>query len=259
VKIAVLIKQTPDTAELPKVAAEDVSRGAVNTTMVINPWDEFAAEEAILLSERLDADAVAISLGAPEAVDALKHAIAMGVPEAVLVDNRTLQGSDLWTTAAALAGAVQAQGPVDMILTGRQSVDDNSGAVYAGVAVKLGCPLLTNVTKIVDVAAGSVTVERIVEGAQETIKAPLPAVISVAKEINEPRYPSFMGIRKANKAQIPTLSPGDLGIDSPGHTARWTNIRKPEVRRTQVQIIEGATAQEKAAKLVDVLLGEKIL
>jgi electron transfer flavoprotein beta subunit len=259
VKIAVLIKQTPDTAELPKVAAEDVSRGAFNTTMVINPWDEFAAEEAILLSERLDADAVAISLGAPEAVDALKHAIAMGVPEAVLVDNRESQGGDLWTTAAVLAAAVQAQGPVDIVLTGRQSVDDNSGAIFAGVAVKLGCPLLTNVTKIVDVADGTITVERGVEGAQETIKTSLPVVISVAKEINEPRYPSFMGIRKANRAQIPTLSPAELGISSPGHTAQWTNIRKPEVRRTQVQIIEGATVQEKAAKLVDALLAEKVI
>jgi electron transfer flavoprotein beta subunit len=98
-----------------------------------------------------------------------------------------------------------------------------------------------------------------VEGAQETIKAPLPAVISVAKEINEPRYPSFMGIRKANKAQIPTLTPAELGISSPGHTAQWSNIRKPEVRHTQVQIIEGATVQEKAAKLVDALLAEKII
>lgn len=258
-KIAVLIKQTPDTAELPKVAADDVRSGNIKTTMVINPWDEFAAEEAILLSERYGADAVAISLGPAAAVDALKHAIAMGVPEAVLVDNRGLEEADLWVTANVLAAAVQAQGKVEIILTGRQSVDDNSGALFAGVATRLGYPLLTNVSKIVEVAGGAITIERQVEGAQETIKAPLPVVISVAKEINEPRYPSFMGIRRANKASIPTLSPADLGVGPLVNQTEWANIRKPEVRRTQVQIIDGATVQEKAQKLVDALLAEKVI
>jgi electron transfer flavoprotein beta subunit len=259
VKIAVLIKQTPDTAELPKVAAEDVRSGDANTTMVINPWDEFAAEEAILLSERYDADAVAISFGPADAVDALKHAIAMGVPEAVLVDNAGLAGGDLWATASVLAAAVRAQGEVEIVLTGRQSVDDNSGALFAGVASRLGYPLLTNVSKIVEVTGGAVTVERQVEGAQETVKAPLPVVISVAKEINEPRYPSFMGIRRANKAPIPTLSPADLGVGALANQSEWVNIRKPEVRRTEVQIIDGATVQEKAQKLVDALLAEKVI
>lgn len=257
-KIIVLIKQTPDTAELPKVAAEDVQSGAVKTTMVINPWDEFAAEEAILLSERFDAEATAISLGAPGALDALKHAIAMGVPDAVLIDNSDLPNADLWTTAAALAAAIKTQGEVDLVLTGRQSVDDNSGALFAGVATKLGYRLLTNVVKIQQVSGGTITVEQLVEGAQETVSAPLPAVVSVAKEINEPRYPSFMGIRKANKAQIPTLTAAELGV-SPHNTTRWTHIRKPEVRRTQVQIIEGASVQEKAAQLVDALLAEKVI
>lgn len=258
-KIAVLIKQTPDTAELPKVAAEDVRSGNVKTTMVINPWDEFATEEAILLSERYDADAVAISLGPADAADALKHAIAMGVPQAVLVDNASFEGGDLWATASVLAAAVRAQGEVEIVLTGRQSVDDNSGALFAGVASRLGCPLLTNVSKIVEVADGAVIVERQVQGAQETVKAPLPVVISVAKEINEPRYPSFMGIRRANKAPIPTLSLADLGVDTPMNKSEWANIRKPEVRRTQVQIIDGATVQEKAQKLVDALLAEKVI
>jgi electron transfer flavoprotein beta subunit len=259
VRIVVLIKQTPDTAELPKVTAEDVQSGAIKATMVINPWDEFAAEEAILLSERYDAEATAISLGAPGAVDALKHAIAMGLPQAVLIDNTGVQGADLWTTAAILAAAVEAQGDIDLVLTGKQSVDDNSGAVFAGVAAKLGRPLLTNVTRIVAIKEGAVVVERSAEGVQETVSAPLPAVISVSKEINEPRYPSFMGIRKANRAQIPMVTPADLGLQGYTNQTQWTNIRKPEIRRTQVQIIEGATVQEKAARLVDALLAEKVI
>ena len=141
-KVAVLVKQTPDTAELPKVSADDVRSGSVKATMVINPWDEFAAEEAILLGERFDADSVAISMGSPDAVDALKHALAMGVGAAALVDNSAITGGDMWTTAAALAGAVKAEG-ADLVITGKQSVDDNSGAVYAGVAAKLGWPLIS--------------------------------------------------------------------------------------------------------------------
>ncbi len=257
-KVAVLIKQTPDTAELPKVSADEVISGAIKATMVINPWDEFAAEEAVLLSENHDADTVAIGMGDPDSVDALKHAIAMGVGEAVLVDNSDLKG-DMWTTAAALAAAVKSLGPVDLVLAGKQSVDDNSGAVYTGVASKLGMSLLVNVSKIVAIGGGTIKVERMVDGGQETVEVSLPVVISVAKEINEPRYPSFMGIRKASKAKIPVLSKEELGLNGADSQTRWSNIRKPETKKTSVKIIDGATVQEKAAKLADALLAEKVI
>ena len=258
-KIAVLIKQTPDTAELPKISAEEVRSGEVTATMVINPWDEFAVEEAIQLSERYDADAVAISLGTPEATDALKHAIAMGVHEARLIVKDEAGSGDLWATAAILAAAIRNEGDVDLVLTGKQSVDENSSSVFVGVARKLGYPLLTNVVKVVEIAEGRITVERLVEGAQETVTAPLPAVLSVGKEINEPRYPSFMGIRKAGRAQIPTLEAGELGVSETAARTHWANIRKPVVRKTQVRIIEGASVQEQAAKLADALLAEKVI
>lgn len=257
-KVAVLIKQTPDTAELPKVAAEDVAQGNVRATMVINPWDEFAAEEAILLADRYEYDTVAISLGTTDAVDALKHALAMGVAEAVLVEGAAGAG-DLWGTAAALAAAVAAQENVDLVLAGKQSVDDNSGAVFAGVASKLGYRLLTNVIRIVEVGDGILHAERQVDGGIEAVSIALPAVVSVSKEINEPRYPSFMGIRKANKAEIPVLQPSALGVNGVEARTSWSNIRKPDLRKTEVRILEGATVQEKAAALVDALLADKVL
>jgi electron transfer flavoprotein beta subunit len=258
VKVAVLVKQTPDTAELPKVSADDVRSGKVKATMVINPWDEFAAEEAILLGDRYDVDAVAISMGSPDAVDALKHALAMGVGAASLVDNNGLTGADMWTTAAALAAAVKSEG-AELVITGKQSVDDNSGAVYAGVAARLGWPLVSAVTKVVEIAGGRITVERMVEGAQETVSVPLPAVVSVGKEINEPRYPSFMGIRKASKANIPATPAASLGVASGSGKTQWTNIRKPEERKTECVMIDGASVEEKAAKLADALMAEKVI
>ena len=195
----------------------------------------------------------------PDAADALKHALAMGVGSAALIDTDGLSGGDMWTTAQALASAVKAQGDVDIVLTGKQSVDDNSGAVYVGVAQKLGFPLLTNVAKIVDIADGVITVERMVDGIQERVSAPLPVVVSVAKEINDPRYPSFMGIRKANRATIPSTSAADLGIGGAEGRTTWGNIRKPEERKTAVVIIEGDSVQEKAAKLADALMAEKVI
>ncbi|MCB0044985.1 MAG: electron transfer flavoprotein subunit beta/FixA family protein [Caldilineaceae bacterium] len=257
-KIAVLIKQTPDTAELPKVSAEEVKSGDVNATMVINPWDEYAAEEALLLDDRFGAGSVALSMGSEDATDALKHALAMGIGEAVLIDSSALGDADMWTTAAALAAAVKEQGDVELVLTGKQSVDGNSGALFAGVACKLGWSLLTNVAKIVDMGDGFITVERMVDGGQETVQAPLPAVVSVAKEINDPRYPSFMGIRKANRANIPVLTAADLGVSDVSAT-EWANIRKPEQVETEVVIIEGDSVAEKAAKLADAIMAEKVI
>ena len=133
-RIAVLIKQTPDTAELPSIPAEDVRKGDVRATLVLNPWDEYAVEEAILLNDRFDADAVALSVGGESALDALKHTIAMGLSEAKLIDKGELAGGDIWTTAAALAAAVRAEGDIDLVLTGKQSVDGNSSAIPVGVA-----------------------------------------------------------------------------------------------------------------------------
>ncbi len=257
-KVVVLVKQTPDTAELPKVTAEEVSTGAVQATMVINPWDEFAAEEAIQLEDRFDAETVALTLGRDGETDALKHALAMGIGSALLVEGAGVAG-DSWATASLLAAAIQAQAEVDLVLAGKQSVDDNSGSVYVGVATKLGYRLLSNVVKIVDVANGKLTAERLVDGVQETVEVDLPAVVSVAKEINDPRYPNFMGIRKAGRAKIPTLTAADLSVDLPAAKTTWSNIRKPEARSTEVTIIEGASAEEQAAKLADALLAEKVI
>jgi electron transfer flavoprotein beta subunit len=182
----------------------------------------------------------------------------MGVGEAALVDGSALGDADVWTVAEALSAAIKAQGDVDLVLTGKQSVDGNSGALFAGVACKLGWPLIVNVAKVVDVADGAITVERMVDGGQETVKVPLPVVVSVAKEINDPRYPSFMGIRKANRASIPVTAAADLGVSADNAT-QWTNIRKPEEKKTEVVMIDGETAQEQAAKLADALMAEKVI
>ena len=166
--------------------------------MVINPWDEFAAEEAVQLSENHDAETVAISLGNADSTDALKHALAMGVNEAILVDNSDLKG-DMWTTASALVAALKSVGDVDLVLTGKQSVDDNSGAVYVGIASKLGILAQQRLKNCWD-RRRQVKVERwSMAGRRQSI--PLPAVISVAKG-SAAALSSFMGIRKASQTRF---------------------------------------------------------
>ena len=197
-------------------------------------------------------------MGATTSADALKHALAMGVGEAVLVDSTGIP-VDVGATSAILAAAVRAQGDVDLVLTGKQSVDAGTGSVYVGVACKLGYPLVSNVVKIVTVDDGVIVVERVLDGRREKVSVPLPAVISVGKEINDPRYPSFMGIRKANRAEIPVVAAAELGGGDLGKNTVWTNVRRPESADAECVMIKGDTAQEVAARLVDALMGEKVI
>lgn len=260
----VCVKQTPDTAELPKISAAEATSGDIKATLVLNPWDEFAVEEGLLLQDRFGGDVTVMTVGPEKASEALKDAIARGVQKAVLLDDPAFAGSDAWGTATALAAAIKKNGAFDVVLTGKMSVDGNSGLVAPGLARKLGATLLTQVVKIVDVSGGKITVERQLEEGRETLSASLPAVVSVSKEINEPRYPSFMGIRKAAKAAIPTWKTGDLGLGANqvgevAALARWTDVRKPPARSTQCVLVKEASVEATAAKLADLLMAEKVI
>jgi electron transfer flavoprotein beta subunit len=144
-------------------------------------------------------------------------------------------------------------------------VDGNSGLVPAGIAVKLGVPFISQVAKVVDLTGESITVWRALDEGRQVVRVPLPAVISVSKEINEPRYPNFMGVRKASRMQYPTTCANDLpGLDVGRVGAgvaltTWTHLRKPLARQNRCQFIEGATAPEKAAALVERLVAEKVV
>ena len=244
-KIAVLVKQTPDSAELLKVSADDVNRGLVETTMTINPWDEHAVEEAVRLGERFGAESIAISMGVSTATDALRHALALGISNAILVNSSGIE-VDIDATAEILAGAVNSVENIDLVITGKQSVDAGTGSMPIAVACKLDAPLVTNVTKVVDVSDGRIIVERVIADVIETVSVPLPAVISVGKEINDPRYPSFIGIRNANRTEIPVIAASELAPNGIVKRTIWTNVRRTELSSNNCEMIEGANATEQA-------------
>lgn len=258
-QVVVFTRSTPDTAAKVEVGAN----GAVtwgDAATVVNPWDEYALEEGILQAKNGGGKAVVVALGGEGNNDALKHSLAMGLDEAVRVEDAALDPADSLAYATAAAAAVQKLGDVDLVIFGKESVDVGTDAHIYQTARKLGWTMLSYVSRIlaVDYAAKTIKVERLLEQGKQVVTSRLPAVISVMKDINEPRYPSFIGIRKAAKAAIPVWSLADLGVTAPKSHTRVAAYKNLPVRDTQVEIIEGAPA-EQAAKLVDRLLQEKVL
>lgn len=266
-KTVVCVKQTPSTT-----AVFSVEDGRVNWNdpggkpNVVNPWDEYAIEEAIRLQEEHGGDAVALTVGNEESEEALKTCLAMGCTEALLVSDDAFAGSDTLGTARVLAAAIKNVGDVQVAIFGKQAIDGDTGQTAMQTAVKLGWTPLTFVSEIkeLDEEAGTITVERLLEGGKETVTSRLPVVISVVKEINEPRYPSFMGIRKANRATIPSWTAGDLEVDVEATGAGaskvdWSNVYEPPPRDTSVEMIEADTVQEQVKILVDRLFEEKVI
>lgn len=258
--IAVCVKQTPDTAAMVTVEDGKVSWG--EAPLVLNPWDEYAVEEALLIKEAHGGTVTAISLGPEDAKEALKQSLAMGCEEAVLVSDLAFQSADSLVVSQALASAITKLAEIDVVFFGRSSVDSDMGITHAQVGRRLGWPVLSFVAAVqeLDQNGRTITVVRAVGGARQIVRSPLPAVVSVVKEINEPRYPSFMGIRKAARAEIPEWSAADIGLaEVPESAVEWPEIYPPPSVETEVEMIEGDTSQEKAEKLADRLIEEKVI
>ncbi len=259
--IVVITKSTPDTEATVTVdAAGNLDWG---DKLVVNPWDEYAITEAVLLKEAHGGQVTIMTLGTEEHEDALKHGLAIGCDQAVRLWGDALDGYDSLAYAKAIAAAIRKLDGVDLVIFGKELSDIATDQHISQVARKLGWNLLGSVAKIeaIDTAARTIKVRRMVEQGTQTVSSTLPAVIAVLKDINEPKYPTFIGIRKAGKAEIPVWDSGELGLE-PGELAPQatvTGYRELPKREGEVEMIEGATAREKAEKLVERLLQEKVL
>lgn len=258
-KIAVCVKQVPDSAA--KLVAVDGKANWGDSPLIINPWDEYAVEAALQQAEAHNAAVIAVSIGGESSKDALKHALAMGCSEAILINNEALAQIDSQVTARVLAAAIKKIGDVDLAFLGRQAIDTDTGLTAAQTARLLGWPALTLVVVVsgVDPSARTIKVERSAEEGRLTVSAKLPAVLSIVKDFGEPRYPSFMGIRKASRAEIPAWSLADLGLSSLKANVTWPEIMNPPQRQITTEMIAGSTPEEIAESLVDKIMAEKIL
>jgi electron transfer flavoprotein beta subunit len=259
-----LVKHVPDTAQIS--SAMDGLRLLTEGPRIINPWDEYAVEECLKLKEAHGGQVTLLSLGRAEATEALKQGLAMGADQAVLLSDPAFEGGDTLATARALAAAVDKLGGWDIVIAGRSALDGDTAQTAIQVAALLDVPQLTYVARIreIDFDARTITVERMLEGGREVLTSKLPCVVSVVKEINEPRYPSFIGIRKAAKATIPTWTVADLGLGPAAVGAaaagvQWPEISIPSTHEGECEMITGDSPEAIAAALADRLMAEKII
>lgn len=248
--IVVCLKQTFDTeAKIVIDGSGKIDPAGVN--LVINPYDEFAVEEALKLREKFGGQVTLVSMGGERVQESLRTALAMGCDEAVLVSDPALDSPDEWVTAKVLAKAVS-QLPFDIILTGRIAVDDGSAQVAVRMADELNVPSVSSILKL-EVEDGKALATREIDGGTELIEASLPALLTAQKGLNIPRYPSMMGIMKAKKKEIKVLTLADLGISTSDLPKKMsvTKYSLPTPRKGGVKVSgEAADAAKELARLL---------
>jgi electron transfer flavoprotein beta subunit len=265
--IIVCIKQTPATANV-QIDPKTGTLKREGMAAAINPFDEYAIEEAVAIKERLAGSTVSVvTMGPPQAEDALREAIARGCDDAYHVTDRAFAGADTWATSYTLQMAIrkiaEVKKPFDLIICGKQTNDGDTGHVGPGIAAWLEIPNAAYVGKVEEAKEGSIRVRRMMEDGYDVLELPTPCLISVVKEINTPRVASLKGKLNAKKVEVPKWNAEAINADktkiglggSPTIVARSYN---PPPRKGGVKI-EGATAEEKAKNLVAKLKELKLI
>jgi electron transfer flavoprotein beta subunit len=250
-KILVLVKQTFDTEE--KIVLKDGRVNDEGVNLIMNPYDEYAVEEAIRLKEASGAEVVAISFGPERAESALRTALAMGADRAVLVEAGS-DAADESVAAKALA-AVARRESFDLVLCGYMSVDNGAAQTGPRLAEELDIPHISSVTKLT-IDGRSVTAVRDAEGDTETVEGELPLLVTAQQGLNEPRYPSLPGIMKAKKKPLERIALSELGLSAGDMSAKTavTDIFLP-AKRQGGKILQG-DMDEQAAELARLLRDE---
>ncbi len=260
--IIVCIKQVPDTTEV-KIDPKTNTLIREGVVSIVNPFDSYAIEEGVRLKEKFGGKVTCISMGPPQAEQALRETIALGVDDVMLISDKRFAGSDTWATSYTLACAIKKINCFDLIICGKQAIDGDTAQVGPGISAHLDIPQVTYVKKIEEIKfnsnSGIAKVERMVEEGYEIIETPLPCLLTVVKEINEPRLSSLKGKIKAKKADIKVWKVEDLRLDSKkigldGSPTQVVKIFTPSPRK-KGQIIKG-DIEEIAEKLVNLLKNE---
>ena len=254
-EIVVLVKQVPDTESLIEIAGDGVSIKKQDIKWVMNPYDEIAVEEALQIRDAQGGAVTVVSMGGQKTVETIRTALAMGADKGIHINDPAAEGSDPLATAKILAAAIK-EIPFELIIAGHRAVDEDNYQVASGVAELLGIPQISMVVKA-ELLDGKIKCQRTIEGGTVTVEASMPAMFTTQRGLNEPRYASLPGIMKAKKKPVDVKTLADLGIDpaSVGHANRKVKIKALNFppQRQAVRMIEGETAQDKAAGLVKVL------
>jgi electron transfer flavoprotein beta subunit len=250
VKIVVTVKLVPDPNTEKRIDPQTKRLVRTGVETVLNPYDEYALEAGLQLKERAGGDSrVTVFSMAPESLkETLRRALAMGADDAVLLSDTGLEGSDVWATAAAIAAALKTL-EFDLLIVGGLTDDSSTGAVPAALAEHLALPCITNARKI-DVMDGALEIERETDVGYQTIRSPLPALITTALTFGEPRYASLKGIMGAKKKTIAGLKLTDLSLDSAvgtqGSKTQLESFAPPAARGkgTTVEVTDGVSGAQ---------------
>ena len=264
--IIVCIKQVPDIAEIAKVKTDPETGTIVREGIpsVVNPFDEFAVEEAVRIKERLEEDVIVtvITMGPPQAEEALRKCLSMGADEAVLLSDHEFAGGDTLATGYVLATAIKKIGKFDMIFCGMQATDGDTAQVGPSIAENLRIPQITYVKKL-EVDKKKVIAHREIEGGEEVIQCRMPVLMTAVKALNEPRIPKFKAINKALATEIVVWKAADLECDKDrlGLSGSPTNVVKvfsPEPRTGGLKF-EGLSVEAAVSKIIGAIQEEKII
>jgi electron transfer flavoprotein beta subunit len=256
--IVVCLKQVPRDNSVK--INPDLSINSDGIEQIMNLFDEYAVEEGIKWNEQHGGKVTVLSLGPDAWKEQMRRALAMGATDALLLNDPAFTMLDTIGAARVSAAAINRLGDVDLVICGRNSTDDESGAFGPALARVLGWPQLTYVGKISELDDNHIVAERHLEEQIETVETKLPAVITVVKDINEPRYPSLLRIKRVAKVEIPTMSAADLDLTAADLQPVTTIAnRVPPPPRQKGEIIQGGDAREKVRALVEKLRAEQVI
>ena len=267
--IVVCVKQVPDPDVPSSVFQLDENSKKVHLpgrSPVISPFDEQAVEAALRIREKSanpnEVKITALTMAEAPSAKMIKHVLALGVDEGVILEDTSFAGSDSYSTANALAAAIRKLGDVDLILAGRQAADSDAGVVGIGIAELLNLPAITFAKKI-DVVGEEIRVERVVGDSEETVGAPLPAVITVAHEIGAVRHPNLRETMRASKKPVQSLDSDALGVDAKGigkqGSRRVIERLYQPVHEVNCEWLDGAEPVAAAKALAAKLIERKLL
>jgi electron transfer flavoprotein beta subunit len=251
--LAVLVKQVPETTDV-RIDRKTNTLIREGVSSIVNPFDMYAVEQALRIRDEHGGRVTCISMGPPQAEAALRETLALGADEAILLSDKAFAGADTLATSYTLAKAILKLGEFDLVICGKQAIDGDTAQVGPGVAEHLDIPHVTYVSKVEEISNRHIRVRRMIEEGYDVILSSLPALITVVKEIGEPRMPSIKGTLRARKAQVITWTARDLEADElmlglSGSPTQVARIFSPEIRPGG-EIIEGNSACEKARNLI---------
>ena len=258
-KIAVCVKQVPDTWAEKRLKESDATLDREAADGVLNELDEYAVEEALKIAEATEGQVTVVSMGPERAGETIRKALSMGADAGLHIVDEALHGSDAIATSAVLAAALKSR-DFDLIIFGSESTDARMSVIPAMVAERLGVAQLTFAQKV-DVAGGTVTIERVTDTGFDTVSASTPAVVSVVEKINEPRYPSFKGIMAAKKKPVDVVTVADLGLEpaAVGTAAAWSVVAEFANRPPKAAGVVVVDEGDGGSKIADFLSEQKFI